>query len=305
MPFSYVNFLVSAEDDNKPFPVYVFLDSHLIFSKYDVDVSVDGKSVGSVANGANFTYLADVLDGSHEIRFNKAGDTSLSASKSIDMSDNTTFQCVIAHDSDSIDLKEQKVTQDVSGSALKVPNVVGKVLPEAKKEMKDTGFITVSSYADNDSIWTDDNWLVIEQNQEAGKALDKTTEIRLKCIKLDDYFEKEYVGKNLYEITEKAKTSGFSLSIKNQDDYSDISVNGKSQEWLENWNAVRAYKYESKTARVYVKQVKTETQTTTTKAENKKTETTIAEKGLLAADNDAGKTNSTTVKADKETKATT
>ena len=218
-------------------------ETNLIFSTYDVDVKVDGKDVGSIANGANFTYLIDVLEGTHQIQFNKAGDNSVNATKSVNMSDNTTFQCTIAHSSSAIELKNQNTTQNVNGSALKMPDVIGKVLPEAKNELQKTGFISVDAYAENDSIWTDANWIVIGQNQKKGTSLDKTEKIELKCIKLDKFFNDEYSGKTLREVVEKAKASGFSLYVKDNDTYKELSMANLPDAELDDWKCVSADKY--------------------------------------------------------------
>ncbi len=253
-------------------------ETNLIFSTYDVDVKVDGKDVGSIANGANFTYLIDVLEGTHQIQFNKAGDNSVNATKSVEMSDNTTFQCTIAHSSSAIELKNQNTTQNVNGSALKMPDVIGKVLPEAKNELQKTGFINVDAYAENDSIWTDANWIVIEQNQKKGTSLDKTEKIELKCIKLDKFFNDEFSEKTLREVVEKAKASGFSLYVKDNDTYKELSMANLPDAELDDWKCVSADKYSDKTARVYVKSTKVTTTVTTTT--QKKSETTTTAKAV-------------------------
>ena len=42
-------------------------DDNLMFSQYDIDLSLDGNKVGTVANGKYFTFLAELSKGRHTI----------------------------------------------------------------------------------------------------------------------------------------------------------------------------------------------------------------------------------------------
>lgn len=248
----YVNFYLDLQSED-----------NLFFSKYDVDVSLDGKNIGSISNGSNFTYLIEIPEGNHEITISKTGDSSISAVKSVDLDDNTTYQCIIAHDKDSIELKKQNISQGVSGSELIMPDVYKKILSDALKELKEIGFINISTYADDDVILSDGNWMVVEQSKAVGESFDKTEKIELKCIKLSDYFEREYVGKTLYEAKEKADSEGFPLKVMEHGSFDSVSIEG-SKEWLESWKVVSASKTDTKTAYLKVKKIQKETTTQTT-----------------------------------------
>lgn len=88
---------------------------NLFFNKYDVAVSVDGEEIGYVANGDEWTYLADVYAGEHELTFCKSGDTSPKVSKLIKVSGDMTFSCSLAHDLGSITLKEEELIDNIDG----------------------------------------------------------------------------------------------------------------------------------------------------------------------------------------------
>ena len=82
-------------------------EANLFFDTYDIDIFVDEQEVGSVSNGARFTKLIDVSTGQHELMFCKASNQSVFATKNINITEDTTFQCDIAHGG-SINLKNMK-----------------------------------------------------------------------------------------------------------------------------------------------------------------------------------------------------
>lgn len=277
-------------------------EGNWFFSKYDVDISVDGKAIGSVSNGADFTQLINVLEGTHEIKFSKAGNADVAASKSLDMTANTTFQCTIAHDRNSIELKNQKITENVKGAALEVPDVVGKLLPEATEAMKSTGFINVSSYAENDSIWIEENWIVVNQNYDPGTVLDKTTKMSLQCMKIDQFIEKAFTGKNLKEIAEIAEVIDFQLTVKDKDTGNEVSLSSLDETEMEYYTAVSADGNRDKTAKVYVRYDKPQE---TVKEPEQETTTTEAVEKIDATEENAAVTTVTTETASVTSTTTT
>ena len=205
--------------------LYLDLNSefNLIFSKYDVDVFVDSKNIGSIANGDTFTYLIDVMEGTHTIEIAKSGDRSLNVRKEIDVTESCTFQCTIARSNSAIELREQKIENNTNKASLKVANVKMMVLSEGVQALKDLGFININYSSDEDSIWDTSNWIIIDQSPKADTEQDKTEKIELKCIKLDSYFQTEFVGKNVLEIEKAAKDNGFTVVFKDAIEYTDVT----------------------------------------------------------------------------------
>ena len=173
----------------------VTLKPALLFSKYDIEIWLDNKEIGTVENGKTFTTLLEADAGTHTVSFYKSGDQSIKASKTIDLKNDSTFSCKLASKSDSIDISKYKFDKNGAGADLVMIDVVGKDLNEAQKLLAEIGFSNVNPKPENDSpiLWPF-NWVVIEQNIKAGETNDKNIEIVLLCRKKEDSSESTETG---------------------------------------------------------------------------------------------------------------
>lgn len=229
-------------------------ENNLLLSKYDITISLDGKELGTVANGNEFTRLADVLSGDHELMFCKTGDTGLKCVKTISISGDMTYTCDLAHGGSSIDIKNENMKEGVEGSALEVVDVTGMVLSEAIETLNEIGFSNIHEEPHGD-IWDKNNWIVMAQNIDAGTVTDKTEYIQLDCISLNDYFNDTYVGKNVAEIQDLADKNGFNLRfVVGSGNVINDRISLMDQETKKDWIAseARQYSSEKKTAVVTV-----------------------------------------------------
>ena len=228
---------------------------NLFLNTYDIAIFLDDSEIGSVSNGEEFTYLADVLSGEHKLVFSKTGNTTPKATKKITVSDDLTYSCELTHSGSSISMKNEKTEDNIQGSALKVTDVTGMVLSEAMSTLENIGFSNLREEPYG-KIWDKNNWIVTNQNLAAGTVADKNEYIQLDCISLDDYFSSTYVGKNIGEIQEHAEKNGFYVKFENSS-YDDIDAevaamdDAAKQEWI----AIDAWQYggADKTAKVTVK----------------------------------------------------
>ena len=55
--------------------LYIDCEQNLIFSRYDVDVMVDGDEVGNVEHGSDATFELSLAKGQHEMKLEKEGDS--------------------------------------------------------------------------------------------------------------------------------------------------------------------------------------------------------------------------------------
>ena len=170
---------------NKKCQLYIDVKSegNLLFNKYDMTISLDGQEIGTVANGAVFSQLIEVLDGEHEIVFCKAGSSSPISTKAISVTNDMTFGCDIAHGSDTIELKNIHQEQNADGGALEVIDVTGMVLAEAIDALKEKGFVNVREEPSGE-IWDKNGWIVTGQDTEAGTTADKNIQIKLWIFKI-------------------------------------------------------------------------------------------------------------------------
>ena len=218
-------------------------EGNLIFNKYDIIINLDDVELGSASNGSEFTHLANILSGKHELTFCKAGDESVKSTRTITVSGNMTYTCDLAHDSKSIDIKNEEIIEGVREAELEVVDVTGMVLSEAIEKLKNIGFSNIREEPYS-SIWDKDNWIVMEQNITAGTIMSKADYIQLDCISLDDYFNETYTGKNVDEIQQLADASGFTILFYDEEG-KDISADIKELEQTvkADWIASKARQY--------------------------------------------------------------
>ena len=230
-------------------------EANLMFSTYDITVSLDGTELGSIPNGKNFTLLADILSGDHTLVFCKAGSTSPKATKKISVANDVTYSCDLAHSGSSIDIKNESIQDNINGAALEVIDVTGMVLSDAMAKLSEIGFSNLREEPYS-SIWDKDNWIVTAQGIQPGTVADKNDFIQLDCISLDDYFSNTYVGKNVSEIQELAEASGFVIRFED-DSWHDLNstVAAMDQQTKADWIATSARQYggADKTAVVTIK----------------------------------------------------
>lgn len=212
-------------------------DGNLMFSTYDMTISLDDKEIGTVSNGETFTYSGEVLNGEHKLTFCKLGEDDPNCSRTFMVSGDTSYKCDIAHGSTSIEIKNESIT---SIQELVMIDVTEKILSEAEKALQAVGLSNVRGEPYG-SIWDKDNWIVISQSVAEGTLLGSNAFIQLDCIKLDEYFEKEYVGKTINEIEELAKAKGFSVRFDDKE-WNDMNsrVAAMDEKEKEDWIATEA-----------------------------------------------------------------
>ena len=85
----------------------VTLEENIVMSTYDVEIYIDDEKQGIVKQGETYAGEVTVEEGTHEIRFNKSGDTSVSGETSIEIKEDTAFTCSLKSHHGSIDINDQ------------------------------------------------------------------------------------------------------------------------------------------------------------------------------------------------------
>ena len=276
----------SAEAESVPmYKIYIDVKSetNLMFSKYDIQIDLDDKELGTVANGKTFSKVIEVEEGQHEITFSKAGDSSVNAKKSIDVSGDMTFTCEIAHSKNTIELKNIETVEGINGSGLSMPDTTKMILSEAITKLKEMGFDNIDYDGGDKSIWDNDNWLVIEQSIASGTSIDRHQQIVLKCVALDDYYSSLFNGKTLTEIQAMEKEDWYSITFTD-DSYKEMDEAIESMESAEKdlWIAKTAVKSgdDNKTAKIILTYTGTPTpdpEETSEEAEAEEKQTAVEE----------------------------
>lgn len=66
---------IAPEDPKYTVQLFVDCEQNLIFSRYDVDVIVDGDEVGNIEHGSEATFELSLTKGQHELKFEREGDS--------------------------------------------------------------------------------------------------------------------------------------------------------------------------------------------------------------------------------------
>lgn len=102
----------SEEKEQEDLPEYtlqleVLLEQNLMFSTYDVEISIDGEKLGTVKQGETFVKDVVLTEGDHEFKANKSGDSSVKGSTTIKLDSNKAFSCSLKSHGSSIDINNQ------------------------------------------------------------------------------------------------------------------------------------------------------------------------------------------------------
>lgn len=96
---------ISLDEPEFEITVEVECEENWIFSKYDVDVYVDGAFEGTIPHGDNESYSLILTKGTHVIMFESADDDTLDGEVEIEVSKNETFEFKISCSSFGIDVE--------------------------------------------------------------------------------------------------------------------------------------------------------------------------------------------------------
>ena len=97
-----------AEDVHELVLDFTFADSGL-FNRYDVELFLDGESIGELPYGDSRTITRSVGGGTHTVTLQKSDDASISQSREFSVSRDTTWLCTIRTGAKSIELSEKRI----------------------------------------------------------------------------------------------------------------------------------------------------------------------------------------------------
>ena len=170
--------------------------------------------------------------------FQSYDDSNITGETEIDIKGDTTFQCTLYAYSDEVSLNKINLIDNVDLSAIPVPDLNEVILSTAQEKLTGSGFVNIKSVAENDSIWEENNWIVVKQNLEAGTTAQKNEEIVLTCVKTKSFLEEKLNGLSAPEVKTGAEDLGFEVSFVNsiidksmEDRYSSMTEQEK-EEWI-------------------------------------------------------------------------
>lgn len=91
--------------------------ANLIFSKYDVDFKIDGKTVKTLSHGVDDSIIQDLTEGPHTITFSEHGSSSVKGEKAITVDKNMDVNYRISCYRDRVDVEYLSVNAETSTPA--------------------------------------------------------------------------------------------------------------------------------------------------------------------------------------------
>ncbi len=211
-------------------------DSNILLAKYGLILKLDGETLDTIPHGSSYTKLLRLHDGDHTITFYKETDNSISASKYVTTTGDSTLKARLHTNNKSIEINNSEVLDSIVGASLEVPNVVGMTLSSAFSKMSEAGLSNLREepYA---NIWNKDNWTVTEQDVTAGTFVDKNTRITLQCVKTVEYLTNNYLGLKVSEAEIRSSQNNNTIRFIDWINKSDFSseIAKMSQEEKNSW----------------------------------------------------------------------
>lgn len=192
--------------------LYIQNDSNLIYAKYDIYIHIDGAIVGTVKNGELFTKLLETTSGKHTIKFSAATDKKVFSENEFTINADSTVKCTLKAHESSIELLKGDVIAGVQGAEIEMPDLVGVMLPEAKKKLQAVSINQIKTKTNStEVIVLDSNWIVLEQSITAGSTVNSGTEVLLTCSRISDFVGIHIAVGSVKEALDKAYKMGFSI----------------------------------------------------------------------------------------------
>ncbi len=127
------------------------------FSKYDVQVSLNGENLGKLAHGKDGSYELMLPAGKHELVFSEDKDSEVSGSVSFTVDSETTAEYQISCYASHVEVKEQGFTHALADDSLLTPFSSGHFLRKnceaVVDELKALGFENVKAVPTTDHLW--------------------------------------------------------------------------------------------------------------------------------------------------------
>ena len=164
--------------------ISIVFEENWIFSKYNVVVTLDGSTLGTLSHGENGTYKVMLPAGKHDLVFSNEKKPSVSGNVTLTVNSDMTETYHISCNRKTVDIDLIDDTRAVKDSNLLMPfsshHFLRKDYHEAMNELKELGFTHITTEATTKTLWVPD-----KVDTVVGIEIDGKTEINH-----DDLFDK-------------------------------------------------------------------------------------------------------------------
>ena len=111
--------------------VKIECEENLLFSRYDVNIFIDDKLLGTLEHGATDTYTAELVEGEHTLKTEKEDESDVDGTVEFVVSDNMELSYQLSLSNDLIEIEKIEPEQDASQNEEKTDE-------ESAEKIKDT-----------------------------------------------------------------------------------------------------------------------------------------------------------------------
>ena len=111
--------------------VKIECEENLLFSRYDVNIFIDDKLLGTLEHGATDTYTAELVEGEHTLKAEKEDESDVDGTVEFEVSDNMELSYRLSLSNDQIEIEKIEPEQDASQNEEKTDE-------ESAEKIKDT-----------------------------------------------------------------------------------------------------------------------------------------------------------------------
>lgn len=198
----------NSETDNAPkYSIQLELNCirNLLFSKYDLDVFVDGNKIGKLDHGATRTYTVELVEGTHTLVAAKEGSRTIDGTIDFAVSEDSKFMYKLSCTSQQVEIEEiiepEATTEE---SAVETDTNYSQTEERDYRQSLDSdGLIEIPEEGESDTPPTDSS-----NNQSGDTADNSQTEL----LDKNQSEESLYYSTNDRETAKKGNTGVFAYS---------------------------------------------------------------------------------------------
>ncbi len=232
---------VTAEivyEKNTPLNIDVVNESNIFFAKYDINIYIDDRKVGSVKNGGRFADQVMVANGNHKIKFTDSTYESTYTEQSFDLNGEVTLKYSLKAHEESIEIKSASILDGKEDNEIIIPELCGVMLNEARKELKALGAQNITTTVNSNEFIVDEkNWIVFNQSVASGTKMDRYDQITLVCGRIKDFVETYMFKNTLPEIISLGSRYGFTIEFVDDITGDKVYIN-TGDESISDWSVV-------------------------------------------------------------------
>lgn len=138
---------IEVTDKEYRVDVQIVCVQNFLFSRYDVDVEINYKDMGTIKHGETGNFTAYLVKGTHTVKFEKNEDDDIEGEIKISVAGDSNFKIQISCESDKIEAKQLELSEESDSSHTEKIEInknesefLGRSYTEVEQELRSMGF---------------------------------------------------------------------------------------------------------------------------------------------------------------------